>query len=182
MTVRNERAEEPSEGRVPRKDREARWLRVGAGAYGATLTTFPSSAASEHPLSPVRAPNWEEPKPTDGPTKPLVPPTSREGCRLPEGLDAFHRARPRTLGVGSLPLGFAAASHPRRPHARRRACWTLQASCRARAQARWESERLYNRLFMPGSDDPSMATRPVRGALDSGLIALRATQIGRAHV
>lgn len=132
VTERTTRAEGPSEGRVPRKDREARWLRVGACACGATLTTFPSSAASEHSLSPVRAPPREEPTTPDGPTKTHVPKGPREGYRLPAGRSAFHRARSRARSRIAPTWKPEAASHPRRPHAPKGVLdRTLQASRRA---------------------------------------------------
>jgi hypothetical protein len=135
VTERTTRAEGPSEGRVPRKDREARWLRVGACACGATLTTFPSSAASEHSLSPVRAPPQEEPTTPDGPTKTHVLKGPREGYRLPAGRSAFDRARSRARSR------IAPAWNPRRPpthavHTLRRAC--LIGHCRLRDEPELE--------------------------------------------
>jgi len=55
-------------------------------------TSFPSSAAFGHPLSPARSFTAEEAAANDHePTKAFVPTTSREGSRHPEDRDVFGR-------------------------------------------------------------------------------------------
>jgi len=80
----------------------------GAYAFEALrmLTTFPSSAAFGHPLSPARLQTMEEPPLAHGPTEASVPTTPREERRLPEDRDAFHRHDTRR-SVDSLREGIA---------------------------------------------------------------------------
>jgi len=87
------------------------------------LTRFPSSASSEHPLSPVRAPTREESHADDdGPTEAYVPPAPREGYRHPVDRDAFHR-NDRVL----CPTDYSAARYTPTSRSRRPTgfphCW-----------------------------------------------------------
>jgi len=84
--------------------RERRFRRLASGACAwRTLTTFPSSASKEHPLSPARLPAREETLTClSGPAEIQAVAEPREGRSRPLNQDAFHRHDGKRA-KGSLP-------------------------------------------------------------------------------
>jgi len=119
--VPKDRVKDPS---IPELERRSYAPSRTVHAFGyRMLTRFPSSASSEHPLSPVRAPTREESHADDdGPTEAYVPPAPREGYRHPVDRDAFHR-NDRVL----CPTDYSAARYTPTSRSRRPTgfphCW-----------------------------------------------------------
>ena len=119
---------------------------------GACATAFPSSASFGHPLSPARHLLREEPATLDGPTKTFVPPPPREGRRLPEDQDAFHRydTRRSSYAEGLLPPAFAPALSLTPPARLHEVEGVLMGLARSRCgHPRVRESREYSRLFNP---------------------------------